>query len=101
MLGVICNKNIVPSRQVRGPVSVNLFNVTLKETLDAVLAANGFAWEEKGPFIFVYTAKEYEEMQAAARKTETKAFNLNYIPAKDAEVPDLRRKPLEEYTFVF
>lgn len=22
-------------------------------------------------------------------------------PAKDAEVPDLRRKPLEEYTFVF
>ena len=85
MLGVICNKNIVPSRQVRGPVSVNLFNVTLKEALDAILAANGFAWEEKGPFIFVYTAKEYEEMKAAARKTESQTFHLNYMPVKDAE----------------
>ena len=84
-LGVACNKNIVPSSNVRGQVSVNLFNVTAKEVMDVVLTSNGFAYEEKGAFIFVYTQKEYEAKLAAARKTVSRAFHLNYITAQDTE----------------
>ncbi|MCK4627785.1 MAG: hypothetical protein KAT56_02215 [Sedimentisphaerales bacterium] len=84
-LGVACNKNIVPSSNVRGQVNVNLFNVTAKEVMDVVLISNGFAYEEKGAFIFVYTQKEYEAKLAAARKTVSRAFHLNYITAQDAE----------------
>jgi len=84
-LGAACNKNIVPSGNVRGQVSVNLFNVTAKEVLSVVLASNGFAYEEEGAFIFVYTQKEYEEKLAAARRTVSRAFHLNYITTKDAE----------------
>ncbi len=84
-LGVACNKNIVPSGNVRGQVNVNLFNVTAKEVMSVVLTSNGFAYEEEGAFIFVYTQKEYEAKLAAARKTISRAFHLNYITAQDAE----------------
>ncbi len=85
MLSVTANRNIVPSRQVKGQVVVNLFDVTIKEALDAILPANGFAYEEKGVFIFVYTQQEFAQLVAAARKTESRVFNLNYIPTTDAE----------------
>jgi len=83
-LSVACNKNIVPSANVRGQVSVNLFNVTWKETLNAVLNSNGYAYEEEGPFIYVYTAKELSEKKKAARKVEPHVFQLSYISASDA-----------------
>ena len=76
-------KNIIPSQQVRGMVEVNMFDVTFKEALDAVLVANGYAYVEKGPFIFVYTQKEYDAMQEAARRVEVKVYELSYIPAQD------------------
>jgi len=85
ILSAAAHKNIIPSSQVRGVVNVNLFEVTFTEALEAVLTANGFAYEEKGPFIFVYTQKEFQQIQIAARKTESKSFHLNYIPAKDVQ----------------
>ena len=85
MLSVASQKNIVPSRNVRGPVLVNLFDVTFQEALDAVVQANGYGYEEKGPFIFVYTAKELAQLQNSAKRMESKAFHLNYIPASDVQ----------------
>ncbi|KPK75940.1 MAG: hypothetical protein AMJ79_09045 [Phycisphaerae bacterium SM23_30] len=79
------HKNIIPSPQVRGAISINLFDVTFKEALDAVLPVNGFAYEEKDSFIYVYTKREFEELKAADRKMETRTFRLNYIPARDVE----------------
>jgi len=83
LLSKASHKNIIPSPQVRGPISVSLFDVTFKEALDAVLLVNGFAYEEKGPFIFVYTIKEMSELEAKSRQVETRLYKLNYIPAKD------------------
>ncbi len=85
MIGSASQKNIIPSRQVRGVVNVNLFNVTFREALDAVLKANDFAYEEQGAFIYVYTRKEFEQLQAAARKTETRVFQVNYVSAADVK----------------
>ncbi len=85
MLSIACNSNIIPSKSVTGEVRVSLFDVTCKEALDAVLPANGFVYEEKGAFIFVYTEDEFARMQAINRKTETRVFTLNYIPVDAAE----------------
>jgi len=82
-LSVVADKNIVPSRLVKGPVNVHLFNVTFEEALDAVLSSNGFAYQVEGPFIKVYTQKELTDKLAAARKMTTRVFHLNYIPAAD------------------
>ena len=84
-LSVMSQKNIVPSRSVRGPVSVNLYDVTFREALDAVLAANGYGYDEKGSFIFVYTDKELEQIKASAKRMVSRVFVLNYIPPQDAE----------------
>ena len=81
ILSLKCNRNIIPTNAVSGDIKVNLFDVSCKEALDAVLPANGFTYEEKGAFIFVYTVDEYSAMQTANRKVETRVFTLNYLPA--------------------
>ena len=83
-LAVETQKNIVASPNVRATVTANLFGVTFYEALDAILLVNGFAYEEKGNFIYVYTQAEYEAIKAAQRKTAFKVIQLNYLNAEDA-----------------
>ena len=82
ILSLKCNRNIIPTKAVSGNVKVNLFDVSCKEALDAILPAYGYTYEEKGAFIFVYTQKEYTAMMATNRKMETRVFTLNYVPAE-------------------
>src|SRR5262249_29115557 len=67
MLSLQSQKNIIASKDVRGTVTANLYNVTIKEALDAILKANGFDYIEKGNFIYVYTAKEIEDIKKKER----------------------------------
>lgn len=83
LLSKASHKNIIPSPKVRGEITVNLVDVTFMEALDAVLTVNGFAYEQKGPFLYVYSAKEMEQIKAAARKMESRTYELNYIPPAD------------------
>jgi len=86
MIGNQAQLSIVPSRDVRGTVpGMDLYNVTISDALDAILHSNGMAWERKGNLIYVYTEKELDDQQKAARKTATQTFTLHYIPAVDAE----------------
>src|SRR5215204_6461991 len=41
MLSLQSQKNIIASKDVRGTVTANLYNVTIKEALDAILKSNG------------------------------------------------------------
>jgi type IV pilus assembly protein PilQ len=84
MLSLQLEKNILPSKEVRGTVTANLYDVTVREALDAILKANGFDYRENGNVIYVYTQKELQDMEKAARKTETRVFRLYYTPAANA-----------------
>lgn len=84
MLSAQSQKNIIASKEVRGSVTANLYGVTVKEALDAILASNGYAYREKGNFIFVYTAKEVKEIERAARVMRTEVFRVFYTPAANA-----------------
>ena len=86
MLSLQLEKNILPSKEVRGTVTANLYDVTVREALDAILKANGFDYREKGNVIYVYTQKEIQEMERAARVTKTEVFRLYYTPAANASV---------------
>ncbi len=85
LLSIQSQKNIVTSKSVSGTVSADLYGVTFAEALNAVLEPNGFAYEEKGNFIYVYTKAEWEERQAANRKMITKIVRLNYLNGEDAK----------------
>ena len=84
MLSLQSQKNIVASKEVGGKVTANLYGVTVREALDAILHANGFAYREKGNFIYVYTAKEIQELEKANRVTTTEVFRLFYTPGANA-----------------
>ncbi|MEM9420231.1 MAG: secretin N-terminal domain-containing protein, partial [Planctomycetota bacterium] len=84
LLSIQSQRNIVASRNVSGKVSADLYGVSFNEALEAILTPNGYGYEEKGNFIYVYTAAELEERQNAMRKTITKVVRLNYISSTDA-----------------
>ena len=86
MLSLQLEKNILPSKEVRGTVTANLYDVTVREALDAILKANGFDYREKGNVIYVYTQKEIQDMEKAARVTKTEVFRVYYTPAANAAV---------------
>src|SRR5258706_2736631 len=81
MLSLQSQKNIIASKEVRGTVTANLYNVTIKEALDAILKSNGFGYREKGNFIYVYTSKELADIEKSERQTKTEVFHLHYSPA--------------------
>jgi type IV pilus assembly protein PilQ len=86
MIGNQAQLSIVPSKAVVGTLpAMDLYNVTVSEALDAILQSNGMAWKQKGNLIYVYSQKELQDQEKAARKTATKTFTLHYIPASDAE----------------
>lgn len=84
MLSLQSQRNIIASKEVGGTVTANLYDVTIKEALDAILRANGYAYREKGNFIYVYSAKELAELEKSERKMQTEVFRLFYTPAANA-----------------
>jgi type IV pilus assembly protein PilQ len=83
MLSLQSQKNIIASKDVRGTVTANLYNVTIKEALDAILKSNGFGYREKGNFIYVYTSKELADIEKSERQTKSEVFHLHYSPANN------------------
>lgn len=84
MLSLQSQKNIIASKDVNGKVTANLYGVTVKEALEAILQSNGFTFREKGNFIYVYTQKEAAEMEKAERVMTTQLFRVHYTPAANA-----------------
>src|SRR5438477_6447032 len=74
MLSLQSQRNIIASKDVHGAVTANLYDVTVREALDAILKANGYDYREKGNFIFVYTAKEIADIEKSERQMHTEVF---------------------------
>ncbi len=85
VIGFQAQMSIIPSKDVRGALpAVDLYNVTASEALDALLHANGYAWRQKGNFVYVFSAKELAEMEKAQRVMNTEVFHVYYTPAANA-----------------
>lgn len=76
-------KNIVPSPNVDGIVTVSsLYNVTFEEAMEAILGY-GFKYDRDANFIRVYTAEEYTKIKEDKSRMVYKVFTLYYINAKE------------------
>lgn len=84
LLSIQSQRNIIASRNVAGTLSADLYGVDFYEALDALLHTNGFAYREKGNFIYVYTAAELRTMEEAERKLTRRVVRLNYLTATEA-----------------
>lgn len=83
-LAIQTRRNIVPSGDVGGNVTANVFGVSFYDALEALLNANGFAFIERGDFIFVYTMEEAEQIRDRERGFVTKVLHLDHLPAIEA-----------------
>lgn len=87
LLSLEGQRNIVTSPNVKGQVTANLYGVTFDEALQAILVANGARHRVVGNFIYVYTAEELAEIEAArSPMPTTRVYRLNYITAADAQL---------------
>ncbi|MCA9245288.1 MAG: hypothetical protein KDA32_15130, partial [Phycisphaerales bacterium] len=73
--------SIVTSTSVTGTVSVNLYDVTLAQALDAILIPNGFAHCRVADVIFVGTP---DEVAAQGPAPVTVVLRLNHISREEA-----------------
>ncbi len=87
-------KNIITSKSVGGKVTANLYGVTFTEAMDAILHANGYAYRERGNFIYVYTTKELTDVVRSERKLTMQTFRLSYVTAAAAK--DMLKPALSE-----
>ncbi len=85
LLAALCKKNIVPSPQVTGELTVSrLYNVTFEQALDAVLG-HGFKYQQDGDFVRVYTVDEYKKIKNDPERMTYKVVTLYYITAEEAK----------------
>lgn len=84
ILGSQSQKNIITTKEVTGKVSADLYEVTFKEALDAILSATGYVCTEEGNFIYVMTPEQRQKKLDAERKIVVRSFHLAYITASDA-----------------
>lgn len=84
LLSIQSQRNIISSNNVSASVTADLYGVTFYEALDSILHVNGYGYIEKGNFIYVYTAEELIEFEAASRQTVTRVITLDYLNAIDA-----------------
>ena len=84
MLSIQSERNVVMSSDISASVTADLYNVTFKEALDAILNVNGYGYVEKGNFIYVYTLEEIAQIERANRVPVSKVIQLDYLNANDA-----------------
>lgn len=74
------NINIIANKEITGKVNLFLKNVTIKEALEMVLAANNLAYEKRGEIFYVMPASEYKLLHGQNFQDTklVKVFNLKY-----------------------
>ncbi len=72
--------NIVPSKEVKGRVTLYLNDVTFEDVFDIILVSNGLASERKGNVINVVTEEEYEKLYGESynEKRLVQTFKLEF-----------------------
>jgi type IV pilus assembly protein PilQ len=75
--------NIVAGQDVKGTISVNLYDLPLKEVLDAIITMNGFSYTQKDNIIHV--SKAVENSEEDLPETDIMTFKLKYADIDEAE----------------
>ena len=85
VLSVQEHVNIIATGRLEGTVSVNLYDVTLEQILDAVLKPNGCGYVKKDGIYLVMKQDELARLEAPAGPLVTRIFRLNYLNLTEAE----------------
>lgn len=87
--------NIVSEKSVTGNVSVNLYDVSFEEALDAVIRANGFAYWQKDNVIFVHGGEGKEDISSGNMNADIRLYKIDHADAQ--ETYNIVEKMLSRY----
>lgn len=76
-------RNVVISPHVTGTVSLDLYNVSFEEALEAILRSANLVTRSDGPFIYVCTDSEATERFGPRRAVASQIFRLSYTNADE------------------
>jgi type IV pilus assembly protein PilQ len=76
--------NVIASKNVKGKVTADLYNVSIDQVLDAICRANGLKWTREDNSIYINTAEEATAIKADESRLVTEVFPLNYLTGEDA-----------------
>lgn len=79
ILGDAANWTVIPSREVKGQVSVFLRNIEAEDALEHILETNGYRFVREGNVIKVMSEQDYE--LKVEPRTEQRTFELRYAQA--------------------
>ena len=77
------HRNIVASKNVKGPLSITLYNTTVDDALSAILKMQGLVARQEGDYLRVYTPEDLQEAEAQSGKIEVRIYKPRYISATD------------------
>jgi len=76
--------NVIASKNVKGKVTADLYNVSIDQVLDAICRANGLKWTREDNSIYINTAEEATAIKIDESRLVTEIFPLNYLTGEDA-----------------
>ncbi len=93
--------NIVTSNEVKGNITIHLYNSTLDQALDAITLAGGFSFIKKGNLYYVFKPKEAKDPQA--ERLQMKIFKLKYAGVDKVQeilnsIPEMRPVRIHDST---
>ena len=79
------NLNIVAGKEVAGPVTLLINDVTIGDALEIILSLNNYAYEVKDNIIKIMPAKDYKALYGVDfyDQKQTKIYRLKYASAKN------------------
>jgi type IV pilus assembly protein PilQ len=76
--------NIIASKEVKGKVTADLYNVTIDQVMDAICRANGLRWSREDNALYLYSEAEGKAIRSDESRLVTEIFTLNYLTGDDA-----------------
>jgi type II secretory pathway component GspD/PulD (secretin) len=83
LMGRQASANILISPAVQGQIRVELNNVRFDDALAIVAKLANLGVRREGELVYVYTARELDDIKANERQTAVRIYHLNYIRAVD------------------
>lgn len=77
--------NILAGTSVQGKVSATLNNVDIHSALDAILKSTGYVARRDGPFIYVGTPDEFQQLEQSLDRVSTRVYRPNYVTAAELQ----------------
>ena len=75
--------NIVSGKSVTGNISVNLYNVSFEEALDAVVKSNGYTYSQKGNVIFVHGGEWKEDISSSIMNADLRLYKIDHADVEE------------------